>query len=163
MVAAAATFAATLRAKLVSEIAGITPLREPGAPLFQRAQATGRAPAPKTDCLSGERRGGGGFGGPGGGFGGRDFEPLVGHVELPEPLLRVEASSGDGPWGPARYRGRPVDDQGWAVEITYLRQDGDRHHYRVRWHDPAFAGDRRHRFVLEPNRGQPELASEPFD
>ncbi len=86
-----------------------------------------------------------------------------GNLEWHRPLLRVEASTGNGPWAPARYRGRPVDDQGWAVEITYLRQDGDRHHYRVRWHDPAFAGDRRHRFVLEANAGQPELASEPFD
>ncbi len=79
------------------------------------------------------------------------------------PLVRVETSIGGGPWAPARHRGRPVDDQGWAIEVTYLRQDGDRHHYRVRWHDPAFAADRRHRFVLEANAGQPESASDPFD
>ena len=86
-----------------------------------------------------------------------------GNLEWHRPLVRVEASTADGPWAPARSRGRPVDDQGWAVEITYVRREGDHHHYRMRWHDPAFAGDRRHRFVLEANAGQPELASEPFD
>ncbi len=86
-----------------------------------------------------------------------------GNLEWHAPLVRVEAADGDGPWRPATDRGRPVDDQGWSIEVTYLRQDGDAHHYRVRWHDPAFAGGRRHRFVLETNGGQPELASEPFD
>lgn len=63
-------FAATLRAKLVSEVAGINPRSGPTEPLFQLAQATPRAAPQKTDCLSGERRG---FGGPNGGF--RDFGP----------------------------------------------------------------------------------------
>ena len=95
-----------------------------------------------------------------------------GNLDWHEPLVRVEAEDGadggkgaeaDGAWRPATYRGRPVDDQGWAIEVSYVRQDGDEHHYRVRWHDPAFAGDRRHRFVLEANAGRPELASAAFD
>jgi len=89
-----------------------------------------------------------------------------GNLDWHAPLVRVEASEGqgtDGGWRTATYRGRAVDDQGWAIEVSYVRQDGDEHHYRVRWHDPAFAGGRRHRFVLEANGGQPELASEPFD
>jgi hypothetical protein len=49
-----AAFAATLRAKLVSEVAGIDPSPAPGQPLFQLAQATR---VEKTDCLAGERRG----------------------------------------------------------------------------------------------------------
>ena len=86
-----------------------------------------------------------------------------GNLAWHEPLVRVEASTGGGPWRPAHARGRPVDDQGWALEVTYLRQDGGDHHYRVRWHDPAFAADRRHRFVLLANAGRGELASAPFD
>jgi Protein of unknown function (DUF1194) len=63
-------FAGSIRAKLVSEIANITPVTVPGQPRFQLAQATRPAPRAKADCLSGERRGFGGGGGGGGGFGG---------------------------------------------------------------------------------------------
>lgn len=86
-----------------------------------------------------------------------------GNLDWHEPMLRVEASLDGGAWEPARWRGRPVDDQGWAVEVSYVRQDGDTHHYRVRWYDPMLAADRRHRFVLVANRDRPEVASDPFD
>ncbi len=56
-----AAFAATLRAKLVSEVAGIDPSSEHGAPLFQLAQATQRSAPEKADCQVGERRSFGGF------------------------------------------------------------------------------------------------------
>jgi hypothetical protein len=61
-----AAFAATLRAKLVSEVAGIDPSTAPGEPRFQLAQANVQSGRPeKTDCLAGERRGYyGGFGPP---------------------------------------------------------------------------------------------------
>lgn len=86
-----------------------------------------------------------------------------GNLDWHEPLVRIESSTDDGPWVPATWRGRAVDDQGWALEVTSIRQDGDAHHYRVRWYDPILAADRRHRFVLAPNAGQPELASPAFD
>jgi hypothetical protein len=86
-----------------------------------------------------------------------------GNLRWHETMVRVDVADGDGPWGPARRRVRPIDDQGWDLEVTYLRQDGDLHHYRVRWHDPDFGSDRRHRFVLEANGDQPEKASPGFD
>jgi hypothetical protein len=56
-------FAATIRAKLVSEVAGIAPREGPGEPRFQLAQAVQRPAPQKTDCMAGERRGFGGYGG----------------------------------------------------------------------------------------------------
>lgn len=49
-------FAGTIRAKLVSEVAGIDPRSGPGEPAFQLAQAARPAPA-RTDCGGVERRG----------------------------------------------------------------------------------------------------------
>lgn len=86
-----------------------------------------------------------------------------GNLEWHESIVRIETSVDDGPWEPATRRGRAVDDQGWALEVTFIRQDDDVHHYRVRWYDPILAADRRHRFVLVPNGGQPEVASPAFD
>jgi neutral ceramidase len=86
-----------------------------------------------------------------------------GNLAWHEPMIRVESSTDGAAWVPAQRRGRAVDDQGWAIEVTFVRQDDDVHHYRVRWYDPILAADRRHRFVLMPNAGQPELASPPFD
>jgi hypothetical protein len=88
----------------------------------------------------------------------RDVAP--GDLRWHEPLVRVEASDGDGDWVPAvRADGRVVDDQGWDLEVVHA--GGDR--YAVRWWDPDFRAGRRYRFVLVANGGQPELASEPFD
>lgn len=86
-----------------------------------------------------------------------------GNLDWHRLMLRVETSIDGGPWQPARWRGRTVDDQGWALEVTYIRQDDDIHHYRVRWYAPLLADDRRHRFVLAANRDRPEVASPPFD
>lgn len=86
-------------------------------------------------------------------------ENLVWH----HPMVRVEAAGRDGRWELAVHHGRPVDDQGNDVEVRYLGATGTGHRYAARWWDPAFAGGRRHRFVLLANGGQPELASPPFD
>jgi neutral ceramidase len=85
-----------------------------------------------------------------------------------EPLVRVEASDGpDGVWRPV------LDDQTCAIGVVHLgATDGDRsagsagrarHRYALRWWDPAFHRDRRHRFVLLANAGRPQVASEGFD
>lgn len=82
------------------------------------------------------------------------------------PLVRVEVSGPDGAWHPAVRGGVPVDDQGWSLEVSHLGPDPTHegtHRYRVRWYDPAFAAESRHRFVLVANHGRPEVSSPPFD
>jgi neutral ceramidase len=92
-----------------------------------------------------------------------------GDLHWHEPLVRVEVEDGSGSWELARHDGRRVDDQGWELEVTHLgparaSDGGDAgHRYRVRWYDPVFAADRRHRFVIVANADQPALESAPFD
>jgi neutral ceramidase len=79
-----------------------------------------------------------------------------------EPLVRVEASDGDG-WFPATHHGVRVDDQGSALQVTHHGADASgEHRYSVRWWNPLFQGGRSHRFVLLANNGRPEVASAPF-
>ena len=83
-----------------------------------------------------------------------------------EPLVLVESSDDDGAsWAPADVGGRPVDDQGWFLEISHLGES-DRargHEVRVRWFDPVNRVGRRHRFVLLANAGRDRLQGDPFD
>lgn len=93
-------------------------------------------------------------------------DPAPGGLHWHDPLVRVEASDDDGPWRPATDHGLPVDDQGWALEVTHLGPVADgsaEHRYRVRWYDPTHRAGRRHRFVLLANADRPEVAGEPFD
>ncbi len=82
-----------------------------------------------------------------------------------EPLVRVEMSDDDGQtWHLAVDHGRRVDDQGWALGVTYTGADDvGRHHYRVRWHDATNRSGRRHRFVLAENHERPTVAGPAFD
>ncbi|HLM62685.1 MAG TPA: neutral/alkaline non-lysosomal ceramidase N-terminal domain-containing protein [Acidimicrobiales bacterium] len=81
-----------------------------------------------------------------------------------EPLLRVEMADGAGVWRPAVAHGRPVDDQGCDIEVVHAGATPEgAHRYVTRWWDPGFKAGRRHRFVLVPNAGQPEVASSGFD
>ncbi|MCU1455826.1 MAG: hypothetical protein JWN46_3972 [Acidimicrobiales bacterium] len=87
-----------------------------------------------------------------------------GSLRWHEPLVRVEAADGPAGWTLARHDGRPVDDQGWDVEVTHLGPVASgAHRYRARWYDPAFRAGRRHRFVLLANGDRPELPGTPFD
>jgi neutral ceramidase len=90
----------------------------------------------------------------------RDVAPGDLHWHL--PLVRVEVAHDDG--GPGRS---VADDQGWDVEVAHIGADrsldGAGHVYAARWWAPAFRLGTQHRFVLEPNAGQPDLASPPFD
>ena len=82
-----------------------------------------------------------------------------------EPIVRIESSDDDGAtWAPAVDHGRPVDDQGWYVEVSHLGEaDGGHHRYRTRWYEPTHRLGRRHRFVLLANGGRPETAGDGFD
>ncbi len=80
-----------------------------------------------------------------------------------EPLVRVEAEAPDGSWSTAVHEGRPVDDQGWRLGITYRGRKDGAHRYVVRWYAPPLGRPGRHRFVLVGNGPQPETAGDPFD
>ncbi|MFL6022593.1 MAG: neutral/alkaline non-lysosomal ceramidase N-terminal domain-containing protein [Marmoricola sp.] len=79
-----------------------------------------------------------------------------GDLRWHEPLARVEVSAGDA-WTTA------ADDQGWHLGITYLGRRSRGHTYAARWYAPPLGRPVRHRFVLEANGRQPELAGPAFD
>ncbi|MCW2856359.1 MAG: hypothetical protein JWR52_1974 [Marmoricola sp.] len=85
-----------------------------------------------------------------------------GDLHWHEPLVRVEVE-GDHDWAPALYDGRPVDDQGWRIGVSYDGPERGRHQYRVRWYGPPLGRPGRHRFVLLANNGRPETAGPAFD
>jgi len=91
----------------------------------------------------------------------RDVAP--GGLAWHEPLVRVDARDGSGPWRPARRDGRPVDDQGWDMGVAHVGRDDLGDLYVARWYDPDVRAGRRHRFVLLAQRGRPEVWSAPFD
>ena len=72
----------------------------------------------------------------------RDAAP--GDLAWHEPLVRVEAASGDGGW-----RG-VADDQGYHLGVVHLGAGrGGAHRYAARWYTPYLGPNRPHRFVLE--------------
>ncbi|MFL6156678.1 MAG: hypothetical protein ACJ72D_11320, partial [Marmoricola sp.] len=79
-----------------------------------------------------------------------------------EPLVRVDAETTEG-WQPAEHQGRPVDDEGWHLGVTYLGLTHSRHQYVARWYAPPLGRPGRHRFVLLANGPQPEIAGPAFD
>ncbi len=85
-----------------------------------------------------------------------------GDLRWHEPLVRVEVDGADG-WGTASYDGRPVDDQGWRLGVTYLGHRRGSHRYAARWYAPPLGRPVRHRFVLLANGPQPEVAGPAFD
>lgn len=92
------------------------------------------------------------------------LDEAPGALDWHEPMVRVEASDDGGQWGDAFAHGRRVDDQWWAIEVRHEGPgEGAAHRYLARWWDPSFAAERRHRFVLEANAGQPRLDGTPFD
>jgi neutral ceramidase len=96
------------------------------------------------------------------------IDAAPGGLDWHEPLVVVEASDDGETWEVARsVDGRPVDDQGWDLEVEHRGPeddtDGRAHRYRVRWHDPSFRAGRRHRVALLANAGRPAIMSEPFD
>lgn len=85
-----------------------------------------------------------------------------GDLHWHEPLVRVEVETGGG-WEPASYDGRPVDDQGWHLGVTYLGRRRGRHRYAARWYAPPLGRPLRHRFVLLANAGQAQVEGPAFD
>ncbi len=85
-----------------------------------------------------------------------------GDLRWHEPLVRIEVDTDDG-WAVSSYDGRPVDDQGWRLGVTYLGRRRGTHRYAARWYAPPLGRPLRHRFVLLANGPQPEVAGPAFD
>lgn len=85
-----------------------------------------------------------------------------GDLHWHEPLVRVDVADA-GTWTPAVYDGRPVDDQGWHLSVTYLGRKHAQHTYAARWYAPPLGSLVQHRFLLLANAHQPEIAGPGFD
>lgn len=85
-----------------------------------------------------------------------------GDLRWHEPLVRVEVEDGS-QWRLAEYDGRPVDDQGWHLGVTYLGRKHGQHTYVARWYAPPLGRPGLHRFLLLANGPQPEIAGPAFD
>ncbi|UCG48125.1 MAG: neutral/alkaline non-lysosomal ceramidase N-terminal domain-containing protein [Phycisphaerales bacterium] len=81
-------------------------------------------------------------------------------IEFHEPLCRVEVHV-DGRWTQMFNNGEPINDDGYDVEVRYLRDlDDGMAEYEVRWYNPL--PGRTCRFVIEPRGGQPALTGPEF-
>lgn len=80
-----------------------------------------------------------------------------GDLHWHEPLVRVEAADGDGPWQPA------ADDGDGSVSVGHDHLGEAGHRYVARWYHPDIRVGRRHRFVLAANAGRPEVVGPAFD
>lgn len=78
-----------------------------------------------------------------------------GDLHWHEPLVAVEVEDGEG-WS------RVADDGGWHLGVASVGGRRGVHRYRARWYAPPLGTPARHRFVLLPNAGRPEVAGEPF-
>jgi neutral ceramidase len=68
-----------------------------------------------------------------------------GDLRWDRPMVRIEALA-TGEWGAALDAdGRPLDDQGWRIGVTY---EGG-HRYLARWYGPPLGPSGRHRFVVD--------------
>jgi len=88
----------------------------------------------------------------------RDVGPSL--IDFHRPLSRVEVSR-DGCWGLMRVKGEPIHDDGYDLEVRYLRRlAGGMGEYEVRWYNPLPGGE--YRFVIEPRRKHAALTSRAF-
>jgi neutral ceramidase len=81
-------------------------------------------------------------------------------IDLHEPLGRVEVKT-NGEWVPMFVDGKPIDDDGYDMEVRYLKKLGEgMGKYEVRWYNPVPGGE--YRFVIEPRRRHSALVSRSF-
>jgi neutral ceramidase len=84
----------------------------------------------------------------------------AGRIDFHQPLCGVEVKMED-QWVPMVTDGRPIHDDGYDVEVRYLRKlDDGMGAYEVRWYNPVPGGP--YRFVIEPRGNQALLASRAF-
>jgi neutral ceramidase len=81
-------------------------------------------------------------------------------IDFHEPLSRVEVKV-DGQWVLMRINGEPIDDDGYDMEVRYLKKlDEGMGKYEVRWYNPVQGGE--YRFLIEPRGRHTVLVSRAF-
>jgi neutral ceramidase len=81
-------------------------------------------------------------------------------IDFHEPLSRVEVKI-DEQWVPMLENGEPIDDDGYDMEVRYLKKlDEGMGKYEVRWYNPVADGE--YRFVIEPRCKHTALVSRAF-
>ena len=81
-------------------------------------------------------------------------------IDFHEPLSRVEVKI-DGQWVSMLEKGVPIDDDGYDLEVRYLRKlDEGMGEYELRWYNPVRGGE--YRFVIEPRCEHSVLVSRAF-
>ena len=88
----------------------------------------------------------------------RDVDPS--RIDFHRPLSRVEVCR-DGSWGLMRVKEEPIHDDGYDLEVRYLRRLADgMGEYEVRWYNPLPGGE--YRFAIEPRGEHAALTSRAF-
>jgi neutral ceramidase len=81
-------------------------------------------------------------------------------IDFHEPLSRVEVQI-NGQWALMRANGGPIDDDGYDMEVRYLKKLGEgMGKYEVRWYNPVPGGE--YRFLIEPRCRHSALVSRAF-
>ena len=81
-------------------------------------------------------------------------------IDFHEPLSRVEVKI-DEQWVPMLENAEPIDDDGYDMEVRYLKKlDEGMGRYEVRWYNPVTGGE--YRFVIEPRCKHTTLVSRAF-
>jgi neutral ceramidase len=81
-------------------------------------------------------------------------------IDFHEPLSRVEVKI-DEHWVPMLENAGPIDDDGYDMEVRYLKKlDEGMGRYEVRWYNPVPGGE--YRFVIEPRCKHAALVSRAF-
>jgi neutral ceramidase len=81
-------------------------------------------------------------------------------IDFHKPLSGVEVKIND-KWLPMVKNGEPVNDDGYDIEVRFLKKRNDgMGEYEVRWYNPVPGG--KYRFVIEPRRKFKKLVSRDF-
>jgi neutral ceramidase len=81
-------------------------------------------------------------------------------IDIHEPLSRVEVRT-NGQWVPMFENGKPIDDDGYDLEVRYLSKlDEGMGEYEIRWYNPVPGGE--YHFRIEPRCKHSALASRAF-
>jgi neutral ceramidase len=83
-----------------------------------------------------------------------------GEIDFHKPLAGVEVKIDD-KWVPLVASAEPVNDDGYDIEVRYLRKLADgMGEYEARWYNPVPGGE--YRFVIEPRSKHAALVSRAF-
>ena len=81
-------------------------------------------------------------------------------IDFHKPLSRIEVKINE-QWVPMVEGGKPINDDGYDLEVRYLKKLGNgMGEYEVRWYNPVPGG--RYRFRIEPRGKHPVLTSRAF-